>query len=113
MCHGTNNWTEVLPIVRNLGLRTSYKKDIEASAAEMTYENFPVNTSLKKKVRSNHKFPSKVSFTSFLKKKMRGVRSSPIAYHNKTRAFAHKILYTYSHVFIKQEATQLLEQPYR
>ncbi|KAK2577094.1 hypothetical protein KPH14_001013 [Odynerus spinipes] len=36
MCHDDRNWVEALPIVL-LGLRTSIKDDIKASAAELTY----------------------------------------------------------------------------
>jgi len=36
MCHGTKDWTNVLPMVL-LGLRNSFKDDIKAFAAEMVY----------------------------------------------------------------------------
>ncbi|KAL6419030.1 hypothetical protein ACFW04_014098 [Cataglyphis niger] len=35
MCHETADWVDILPTV--LGLRTSYKNDIKASAAELVY----------------------------------------------------------------------------
>ena len=35
-CHETQGWTEILPMVL-LGLRTSFKEDIQASAAELVF----------------------------------------------------------------------------
>jgi len=35
-CHQTQNWAEVLPMIL-LGLRVSYKEDIQASTAELVY----------------------------------------------------------------------------
>jgi cleavage and polyadenylation specificity factor subunit 1 len=36
MCHGDQQWTEALPLVL-LGIRTSYKADLQASVAELVY----------------------------------------------------------------------------
>ena len=33
-CHDTSNWVEILPIV-SLGIRTAFKEDLNATAAEM------------------------------------------------------------------------------
>ena len=35
-CHDTSNWVEILPIVL-LGIRTAFKEDLNATAAEMVY----------------------------------------------------------------------------
>ena len=35
-CHDLSNWVEILPIV-SLGIRTAFKEDLNATAAEMVY----------------------------------------------------------------------------
>ena len=35
-CHDTSNWVEILPIV-SLGIRTAFKEDLNATAAEIVY----------------------------------------------------------------------------
>lgn len=37
MCHNSSNWIEILPTIL-LGLRSSWKDDLKASAAEMIYD---------------------------------------------------------------------------
>jgi len=36
MCHADKQWTEVLPLVL-LGIHTTYKEDLQSSAAELIY----------------------------------------------------------------------------
>jgi hypothetical protein len=36
MCHADQHWTEALPLV-HLGIRTSFKADLQASVAELVY----------------------------------------------------------------------------
>jgi hypothetical protein len=36
MCHADQQWTEALPLVL-LGVRTSFKEDLQASVAELVY----------------------------------------------------------------------------
>jgi hypothetical protein len=36
MCHAYQHWTEALPLVL-LGIRTAFKEDLQASAAELVY----------------------------------------------------------------------------
>jgi hypothetical protein len=36
MCHADQQWTEALPLVL-LGIRTSFKEDLQASVAELVY----------------------------------------------------------------------------
>jgi hypothetical protein len=36
MCHEDQQWTEALPLVL-LGIRTSYKADLQASVSELMY----------------------------------------------------------------------------
>jgi hypothetical protein len=36
MCHADQQWTEALPLVL-LGIRTSFKEDLQASIAELVY----------------------------------------------------------------------------
>lgn len=111
MCHSSGEWTSVLPVVL-LGLRTSIKEDIRASAAEMLYGatlRLPGEFFVDNKAGEEPQV-----FVERFRRFMRNVRSTPTAHHNKTRVFAHKTLHTCSHVFVRfDEVRRPLEAPYR
>lgn len=111
MCHSTNNWTKILPVVL-LGLRTSLKDDIKASAAEMLYGatlRLPGEYFIDEEAN-----PDPQEFIEQFRVFMREVRSAPSAHHNKTKAFSHGTLFSCTHVFIRVDSVKKpLEQPYR
>lgn len=104
-------WTEILSTAL-LGLRTSYKEDLQASPAEMLYgttlripgEFFINNDSV-----ANPQF-----FVEKHREYMRGLRPTPTSHHIKSRIFIPKNLHTCSHVFIRSDHVKApLERPYR
>lgn len=109
-CHETQNWAEVLPMIL-LGLRASYKEDIQASAAELVFG-------------TNLKLPGEYftfedpigcpqMFAEKLRERMRQVRGSATAHHIKTKTFIHKDLENATHVFIRVDRPRgPLERPY-
>lgn len=108
MCHGTTDWTEVLPTTL-LGVRTSIKEDIKAMAAEMLY-----GTSLRLpgEYFINEDMPAEPDiFIQKLREHMRRIRSMPTAHHCKRATFTHKDLYSCSHVFIRVDSTRKPLQP--
>ncbi|XP_017461052.1 PREDICTED: uncharacterized protein LOC108354372 [Rhagoletis zephyria] len=111
MCHASASWVDSLPVVM-LGLRTSYKADIHASAAEMLYGttlHLPGDYFL-----DQGKTVEPLQFINDFRDFMRKIRSEPAAHHNKTRAFHHQSLRTCTHVFVRvDEVKQPLQQPYR
>lgn len=104
-------WTEVLPTVL-LGLRTSFKEDIQATPAEMLY-----GTCLRipGEFFVSSDFPSDPAF--FIEKHrefMRGIRPTPTAHHNKARIFIFKDLNTCTHVWLRCDHLKApLEPPYQ
>ena len=109
-CHTSSNWVNALPTVL-LGLRTSIKEDINASAAELTY-----GTSL----RLPGEFFIDITptnqpriFLENLRSIMREVRPTPAAHHIKRRTFLYESLLNCTHVFIRVDAVKKpLESPY-
>lgn len=110
-CHGTLNWSEVLPTIL-LGLRASYKKDIQASAAELV---FGTTLELPEKYFTfEDPIKQPLIFVEKLRKHMRQVRESPTTHHTKIKTFIHKDLQDATHVFIRIDRPRKpLECPYK
>lgn len=94
-----------------LGLRVSYKEDIQASAAELVYgatlklpgEYFTFEDPIG--------YPQ--MFAEKLRERMRQARGSTTAHHNKARTFIHKDLESTTHVFVRVDRPRgPLELPY-
>ncbi|XP_043487548.1 uncharacterized protein LOC122514640 [Polistes fuscatus] len=94
-----------------LGLRTSFKEDLRATAAQLVY-----GTTLRlpgEYFLSDQPANDPQIFLEAIRKKMRRVRSAPATHYSKTRAFVHKTLHTCSHVFVRVGgSTGPLCQPY-
>lgn len=110
MCHNNSEWFDVLPTVL-LGLRTSIKEDIGATAAELVY-----GTTL----RIPGEFficedmePEPKMFVEKFREHIRKIRPTPTAHHEKRKVFVHKNLYSCTHVFIRIDRVKKpLERPY-
>ncbi|XP_014605486.1 PREDICTED: uncharacterized protein LOC106787562 [Polistes canadensis] len=104
-------WTEILSTAL-LGLRTSYKEDLQASPAEMLYGTIlciPGEFFINNDSAANPQI-----FVEKHREYMRGLRPTSTAHHIKSRIFIPKNLYTCSHVFIRSDHVKApLEQPYR
>lgn len=109
-CHNNPDWTSVLPTVL-LGLRTSIKDDLKASAAEYLY-----GTTL----RIPGEFFIDVEptnepclFLENLRQTIRSIRPCPVTHHCKDKSFYYQQLNDCSHVFIRVDSTKKpLEPPY-
>lgn len=89
MCHNAPTWIDALPTVL-LGLRTSFKEDIKATAAELV---FGTTLRLPGEFFIDDEFsPDPHIFVEKLRQQMRQVRPSPSAHHSQRRAFKHKTL---------------------
>lgn len=111
MCKPTTPWTQLLPSVL-LGLRTSLKEDIGCSPAELLF-----GTTLQLPgeffVHSNEN-NEQLDFVKKHRERMRMLRPTPAAQHNKPRPFRHKDMDTCTHVFIRSDHVKKpLEPPYR
>jgi len=97
-CHETQNWAEVLPMIL-LGLRASYKEDIQASAAELVY-------GITLKLPGEYfTFEDPIGHPQMFQEKiregMRQVRGSTTTHHIKAKTFIHKDLEKATHVFVR------------
>ncbi|XP_026471497.1 uncharacterized protein LOC113375765 [Ctenocephalides felis] len=93
-------WIEVLPVVL-LGLRSSYKEDLEASPAEMVYGTtlrLPGEFFTSKELSSDPQ-----TFLDCHRKIMRDIKPSATAHHNKANMFVLKDMNTCTHVFVRSD----------
>jgi len=110
MCQANAEWVDASPIVL-IGLRTCYKENIRASAAELLYG---------KTLRIPGEFfdhenmsNDSQSFVELFRRFMQRMKPTPAAHHLCNRPFVFKDLYTYMHVFLRDDSTKRpLEQPY-
>ena len=110
MCHADDQWTEALPLVL-LGLRTTYKEDLQSSAAELVYgEPLRVPGEFLVPAAPTVEAPT---FVQQLRRFMDQLRPTPAARHSSQATFVHKDLRDASHVFLRQDTTRRsLEPPY-
>lgn len=105
-CHALENnetWVEALPIVL-LGLRTAFKEDINATAAELVYGE---NLRLPGEIFQNSPVPNDpTNFVSQLRKHFHNMRPVPGSNHGDRKIFVHKDLSTCSHVFVRHDAVR-------
>lgn len=109
MCHSTP-WLDILPTVL-LGLRTSFKEDIQASAAELLYGS-PLRIPGEFFFDEDNK-PNPQIFIEKFREHMREIRPKATSHHIKSSFFTLKDLYTCSHVFVRTDAVKApLQAPY-
>ncbi|KAL0894285.1 hypothetical protein ABMA27_014285 [Loxostege sticticalis] len=109
VCHANDRWTESLPWVL-LGIRSSFKEDLQASSAEMVYgeplrlpgEFFDTGTGGTNDTSE---------FTARLRNFAQKLRPTPTLHHNKARIFIYKELATCGHVFLREDASRGSLQP--
>ncbi|XP_011162834.1 uncharacterized protein LOC105197925 [Solenopsis invicta] len=110
MCHNNPNWIETLPVVL-LGLQTSFKENIKASAAELVYGmslHLPGEFFLNEESTTDPQ-----TFIKRFRESMREIRARPVARHDKRKVFVHKTLYSCTHIFVRVDAVKKpLEPPY-
>ena len=107
-CHENKNWLEVLPTVM-LGLRNSYKENIQATAAEMIY-----GTSLRLPGEFFVDTETHRDFTiDKFRQYMQMIRPKPTKHHCRRSYFIFNKIFDTSHVFVRiDHIKQPLEQPY-
>jgi hypothetical protein len=110
MYHADQQWTEALPLVL-LGVRTSFKEDLQASIAELVYGE-PLRipgeflTPTTDPVEPTH-------IITQLRRHMARLRPVPATRHSSPSTFVHKDLCNCTHVFLRQDAMhKALEPPY-
>lgn len=108
--HATERWTEVLPVIL-LGIRASFKEDIQATVADMVYGS-PLRLP-GEFFRDSDPALQRTEFLSILREQMQRLRPVPMSRHNSQNTFIHKELNDCSFVFIRQDCVRRpLQQPY-
>ncbi|KMQ84458.1 gag-pol protein [Lasius niger] len=111
-CHATTTreWTEALLTVL-LGLRTSFKEDIKASAAELV-----LGTTLRipgEYFASEETIGYPQVFVEKFREYMKSIRPVPTAHHTRTKPFIHRDLDDSTHVFVRVDKSRSpLDKPY-
>ena len=108
MCHAGDQWTDSLPLVL-LGLRTAYKEDLQASAADLVYGE-PLRIPGELVVAVPQDIDSSI-FIQQLRSNINKLRSTPASRHATPGTFIHNDLSTCTHVFLRQDGIRRSLQP--
>jgi len=108
MCHAGQQWTEALPLVL-LDIRTSYKEDLQPSAAQLIYDE-PLRVPGEFLVPANPKVEASI-FIQQLCRHMDQLRPTPAARHASLATFIHKDLLDSTHVFLRQDSVRRALDP--
>ncbi|XP_061717484.1 uncharacterized protein LOC133525211 [Cydia pomonella] len=107
-CHTSTHWSEALPLVL-LGIRSAWKEDLQASAAELVYGE-PLR--LPGQFFTPSKEPVDVTdFAGRLRSYMSKLAPQPTAWHSNRLFYLPKDLQTSSHVFLRQGPARRPLQP--
>lgn len=110
MCH-SGSWTRAIPLVL-LGMRTAYKEDLKATAAEMLYgESLRLPGEMLVSDLGDDRFDDHADFVVQLKRKMTSFRPAPVSRHSAPAIFVSKDLPTASHVFLRDDTVRRPLQP--
>jgi hypothetical protein len=108
MCHADQHWTEALPLVL-LGIRTSFKADLQASVAEIVCGEtlrFPGELL----TPNDHPVEPEHPITQ-LSQHMARLRPVPVTRHVNPGTFIHKDLTNCTHVFLRKDSTRRALEP--
>lgn len=109
MCDDVVHWSDRLPII-TLGLRSSFKQDLNATAAEILY-----GTTLKLPgdFFTESKLVHQSDFVEILKKQMAAIKPVQASNHAKEKPFVHNNMSESTHVFVRQDLVKpALSTPY-
>ncbi|XP_060808829.1 uncharacterized protein LOC132903782 [Amyelois transitella] len=110
-CHATSNWTEVLPLVL-LGIRSAWKEDIHASAADLVYGE-PLRLPGEFLAPTSSDIIDYTDFVARLRLHMAKLSPQPTSRHGDKPFYIPKALETADYVFLRQDGYRHpLESPY-
>ncbi|KAK5648875.1 hypothetical protein RI129_003767 [Pyrocoelia pectoralis] len=111
MCHDTKNWYDTLPIVL-LGIRTAWKEDLSAAAAEMVYgETIRIPGEFLNEHRKETLEPE--NYVAQLRRQIQALKPVPTATHGTSKSFVFQKLSQATQVFLRNDtAKKPLQRPY-
>lgn len=112
MCHD-DTWLSALPLVL-LGMRSSFKEDIQGTVAEMLYgETLRLPGELLISTQTSNSYVDPADFVSRLRRLMANIRPVPASRHCETSSFIFKELAEATHVFLREDCVRrALQAPY-
>nr|XP_050028361.1 uncharacterized protein LOC126524028 [Dermacentor andersoni] len=111
MCHPDSTWPEAIPAV-TLGLRATFKPDIQATPAEVVYEEpLRLPGEFLAAPPSTTATSDPIDFIARLRRTIAALHPSPAAHHCKTAPFVFKDLATSSHTFLRDDTVRRPLQP--
>lgn len=111
MCHPGSTWLEALPVVL-LGIRSAFREDLQASAAELVYGQplrLPGEFLAANDGPARQEDPS--SYVVRLRQRMESLRPMPASRHSHTKTFIYQSLSECSHVFLRDDTVRRSLQP--
>lgn len=109
MCHPDSSWLDALPVVL-LGIRSVFKPDIQATAAELVYGE-PIRLPGEMITPPDTATTDVSEFIGRLRQSMAQLRPSPAAHHSQPKTFVFKDLATCTHAFLRDDAVRRPFQP--
>jgi len=110
ICRAQERWIDALPLVF-LGMRTTFKEDLQASVAELVYGN--TLRIAGKLLATSTTAGDQFEVNTHLRRHFEQLRQVPAARHASPAVFIHKDLADSTHVFLRQDAVRrLLDPPY-
>lgn len=104
-CHASDRWTRTLPIVL-LGVRTAWKDDIHATAAEMVYGQTIRLPGDFLTTSAHTPSTSPDDYVEQLKQHMRTYRPAPTSSHRATPVFTPDGLENATHIFVRNDTVR-------
>lgn len=109
-CHGNSSWSEALPLVL-LGIRSSFKDDLQTSSAELVYgeplrlpgEFFGHNV--------DEGTTDLTDFSARIRTFANNLQPVPTSSHSNSKIFIYKDLSSCSHVFLREDAQKTSLRP--
>lgn len=110
MCHADNTWSEALPLVL-LGIRSSFKEDLQASSAELVYGE-PLRLPGEFFGHKVDKCTTDITeFSARIRSFANTLQPVPTSNHANSKVFVYKDLSSCSHVFLREDALRASLQP--
>ncbi|XP_037567423.1 uncharacterized protein LOC119447472 [Dermacentor silvarum] len=106
MCHPDSTWLEAIPPVI-LGLRATFKPDINATPAELVYrEPLHLPGEFLAALPSSTTMSDPTEFVARLRRTIAALRPSPAAHHCKPTPFVFKELASCTHAFLHEDTVR-------